>query len=80
MESYVTCVWLLSLSIRFARFVQIIAWIITPFFFSVPGFELRAYTLNHSTALFCIGFFEIGSHGTICLGWLPTTILLISTS
>jgi hypothetical protein len=27
------------------------------------GFELRAYTLSHSTSsLFVMGFFEIGSH------------------
>jgi hypothetical protein len=31
-------------------------------------------------ALFCEGFFEIGSHRTICLGWLRTTILLICAS
>jgi hypothetical protein len=33
------------------------------FFFVVPGLELRAYTLSHSTSLiFCEGFFlEIGS-------------------
>jgi hypothetical protein len=30
-------------------------------FFVVLGFELRAYTLSHSAALFCDGFFEIGS-------------------
>jgi hypothetical protein len=31
-------------------------------------------------ALFYGGFFKIGPHGTICLGWLQTTILLISAS
>jgi hypothetical protein len=32
------------------------------FFFSVLGFELRAYTLSHSTRpFFVMGFFEIGS-------------------
>jgi hypothetical protein len=31
-------------------------------------------------AHFCEGFFKIGSHGTICLGWLQTAILLISAS
>jgi hypothetical protein len=32
-------------------------------FFVVLGFELRAYTLNHSTTpFFIMGFFEIGSH------------------
>jgi hypothetical protein len=29
------------------------------FFFAILGFELRAYTLNHSTALFCEGFFKM---------------------
>jgi hypothetical protein len=39
--------------------------------------------LSHSTSpffFFCEGFFEIGSHGTTCLGWLQTVILLISAS
>jgi hypothetical protein len=27
----------------------------------VLGLELRAYTLSHSTTLFCDGFFKIGS-------------------
>jgi hypothetical protein len=31
------------------------------FFFPVLGFELRAFTVNHSIALFVVGFFEIGS-------------------
>jgi hypothetical protein len=30
---------------------------------AILGFELRAYTLNHSTSpFFVIGFFEIGVH------------------
>jgi hypothetical protein len=30
----------------------------------VLGFELRAYTLNHSTSpFFVLGIFKIGSHG-----------------
>jgi hypothetical protein len=29
---------------------------------------------------FVMGIFEIGSHGSICLGWLQTAILLISSS
>jgi hypothetical protein len=50
-------------------------------FFAVLGLELRAYTLSHSTSPFLQRvFFEIGSHGTICPGWLPTSILLISAS
>jgi hypothetical protein len=36
-------------------------------FFEVLGLELRAFTLRHSTNLFCEGFFEIGAFGTICL-------------
>jgi hypothetical protein len=53
------------------------------FFFlcAVLGLKLRAYTLSHSTSPFVVkGFFEIGSCGTICLGWLRTVILLISAS
>jgi hypothetical protein len=48
-------------------------------FFAVLGLELRAF--SHSTSPFFVkSFFEIGSHGTICLGWLQTAILLISDS
>jgi hypothetical protein len=37
------------------------------FFFVVLVFELRAYTLSHSTSPFFVkGFFEIGSRRTIC--------------
>jgi hypothetical protein len=32
------------------------------FFFAVLGFELRAYTLSRSTALFVLGILEIGSY------------------
>jgi hypothetical protein len=50
-------------------------------FFVVLGFELRAYTLSHSTTQFFVkSFFKIGSHRTICPGWLQTMILLISAS
>jgi hypothetical protein len=36
----------------------------TTFFFEILGFELRAFTLSHSTSPFFVkGFFEIGSHG-----------------
>jgi hypothetical protein len=39
------------------------------FFFAVLRFELRAYTLSHSTSPFLVkGVFEIGSQGTIYLG------------
>jgi hypothetical protein len=37
---------------------------------AVLGFELRAYTLGHSTGPFCVGFFEIGSQELIARGWL----------
>jgi hypothetical protein len=57
------------------------------FSFPVLGFELRAYTLSHSTSLFFVmGFFEIGSQElfrvlrTIFLGWFRTEIFLISAS
>jgi hypothetical protein len=41
------------------------------FFFTVLGFELRAYTLSHSTSPFLWWiFFEIGSHELLALGWL----------
>jgi hypothetical protein len=33
------------------------------YYFVVLGFELRAFTLNHSTSpIFVMGFFEIRSH------------------
>jgi hypothetical protein len=53
------------------------------FFFSeVLGLELRTYTLNHSTSLFCVcdGFLEIGSHRLFALAWLQAAIILISAS
>jgi hypothetical protein len=52
------------------------------FLFVVLELELRAHTLNHSASRFlkAKSFFEIGSHGTICPGWLRTVILLISAS
>jgi hypothetical protein len=53
------------------------------FTFVVLGFELRAYTLSHSTSapsLFCDGFFRDKFSQTICPGWLQTVILLISAS
>jgi hypothetical protein len=37
-------------------------WHLRSFFFLLLGFELRAYTLSHSTSpIFVMGFFEIGS-------------------
>jgi hypothetical protein len=50
------------------------------FFFAVLGLELRAYTLSHSTSLFCDKFFLDRTSRTIHPGWLPTTILLLSAS
>jgi hypothetical protein len=52
------------------------------FFFLVLGFELRAYTLSHSTTVlfFCVGFFQDRFLRTVCLGWLQIAILLISAS
>jgi hypothetical protein len=38
--------------------------------FVVLGLELRAFTLSLHQPYFCGGFFEIGSLGTLCLGWL----------
>jgi hypothetical protein len=54
-----------------------------PFFvclFVVLGFELRAYTLSHFTNPFLWKVFWDRVSRTICLGWLQTTILLISAS
>jgi hypothetical protein len=43
-------------------------------FFEVLGLELMAFTLSHSTSpIFCEGFFEIWSHGTICLAGFELT-------
>jgi hypothetical protein len=47
----------------------------------VLGFELRAYTLSHTTSPFYVmGFFQNRVSQTIFQGWLQTTILLISAS
>jgi hypothetical protein len=49
--------------------------------FSVLGFELRAYTLSHSTSpFFVMGFFQIGSCELFAQGRLQTMILLNSAS
>jgi hypothetical protein len=46
------------------------------FFVAVLGFELRAYTLSHSTSpFFCDGFFEIGS-GELFPGVLVQILVL----
>jgi hypothetical protein len=39
-------------------------------FFAVLGFELMAFTLNHSTSPFCEQVFQDMALRTICLGWL----------
>jgi hypothetical protein len=50
-------------------------------FSAVLEFELRAYTLSHSTSFsFFVICFWGGVSWTICPGWLQTTILLISAS
>jgi hypothetical protein len=58
------------------------------FLLAILGFELKAsHLLNrYSTtwvtppALFCTGYFWHRVSWTICLGWLQTTVLLISAS
>jgi hypothetical protein len=50
------------------------------FFFVVKGLEFRAYTLSHSTSPFLWWVFQDKVSQTIFLGWLQTTILLISAS
>jgi hypothetical protein len=51
------------------------------FIFAVLGFELRAYSLSHSTSsFFVMGFFEIRSNILFAWGWLQTSVLLISAS
>jgi hypothetical protein len=46
----------------------------------VLGFELRTYTLSHSTSSFLWFFFQDRVSWTICPGWLRTMILLISAT
>jgi hypothetical protein len=47
----------------------------------VLGFELKAYTLSHSTnSFFVMGVFEIGSYELFAWDWLRTLIFLISAS
>jgi hypothetical protein len=50
------------------------------FIFVVPGLDLRAYTLSHSTSLFCTRYFWDRFSWTICSSWHQTMILLISAS
>jgi hypothetical protein len=47
-------------------------------FFAVLGFELRAYTLNHSTRPFCGGFFQDRVSQLFALDWLPDLCFLSS--
>jgi hypothetical protein len=50
-------------------------------FFAVLGFELRAYTLSHSTSPFLWwDYFKIGCPELFAQDWLWTSILLISAS
>jgi hypothetical protein len=50
-------------------------------FFGGTRFEVRAYTLSHSTSpFFVMGFFKIGSHKLFAWDWLQAAILLISAS
>jgi hypothetical protein len=49
-----------------------------------PGYFTLAkqalYPLSHSSSPFCSGYFGDGILQTVCLGWLPASILLISAS
>jgi hypothetical protein len=38
--------------------------------FLVLGFELKVYTLSHSTSLLYVGFFRDRVSRTVCPGWL----------
>jgi hypothetical protein len=46
----------------------------------VPGLELKAYTLSHSTFSFCVRYFWDKISQTICPGWLQNMTLFISAS
>jgi hypothetical protein len=50
------------------------------FFFVILEFELRTFALSHSTSPFLWRVFWDKVSQTICLGWLRTAVLLISTS
>jgi hypothetical protein len=52
------------------------------FVFCGMGFELKVYTLSHSTSpfLWWVFFFEIGSHKLLVRCWLWTTIPVMSAS
>jgi hypothetical protein len=52
------------------------------YLFAVLGFELRVYTLSHSTSPFFVMdfFFSDRVSRTVCPRWLQTTIFLISAS
>jgi hypothetical protein len=47
------------------------------FFFAVLGFELRAYTLSHSTSTFLWWVFWDRVSRTICPGWDPPDLCLL---
>jgi hypothetical protein len=50
------------------------------FLFAVLGFELRAYTISHSTSTCLWWFFQDRVSKTVCLSRLGTVILLIPAS
>jgi hypothetical protein len=73
----------LHLEIIFQVFLDlyVIQWIVYTVFCVVLEFELRAYTLSHSTSVFFVmGLFKIGSPKLFAQDWLQTSILLISAS
>jgi hypothetical protein len=66
-----------TMSIRSGQHVQFSDFVLFPefnffpffFFFAVLRFELRAYTLSHSTSPFLWVFFSDRVSQTICPGW-----------
>jgi hypothetical protein len=50
------------------------------FCFAVLGLEFRAFTCRHSTNPFLWWVFSSWVSQTICVGWIQTSILLISAS
>jgi hypothetical protein len=50
------------------------------FCFAVLGLKVRAFSLSYSASPFCVGYFRDRVSQITCLGWLQTTILLVSAS
>jgi hypothetical protein len=50
------------------------------FIYAGLGFELRAFTLSHSTNPIFVKVFQNKVSPTICPGWIGTVVLLISAS